>query len=283
MLFTPLNFFKIWSLVQITKSVKNLAESDKSNSDSTIEKDLLKIIMILNDIKIDIQNIDHSTLNLINARLEKINQTLDKNSQTSSLPEKQTVTRQTNVSKTIISQPKSSSQESSTHKSGSFETTEGSLYDHKSSKNTHSQSSTQISSNRNISSSSQNSKDMDKIVADYNKNAKLLIQNITKVDSTPETIEGKRTGKNIPMMFTEINNGIYWLVKKPLSQDGNYFLVPKAGLVINEANYQTLGAIFECDNYENISSNNFQLISPAIVKKLSQDSWQLIKPGKLIF
>ena len=126
--------------------------------------------------------------------------------------------------------------------------------------------------------------DLNDLLNNYNsKTAKVLLSYVTKVDSTPESIEGKRSGKKIPMIFTAIANGIYWLVNQPALQDSHNFLVPKAGLVINDANYQTLEAIFKCDGYENRTSNKFQLISPAIVNKLSLDRWQLIESGKLMF
>ncbi|MEM8719534.1 MAG: hypothetical protein AAGE84_09535 [Cyanobacteria bacterium P01_G01_bin.39] len=128
---------------------------------------------------------------------------------------------------------------------------------------------------------------LDDLVTKYNKNPKKSARNTVKVAATRESIEQRRAGLKIPLIFkqgeNEGENDSFWVVLDEQTSEGNYYLVPKANLTINKRFYQTVKYIFTCRGYENKSSNDFTLIHPAEVKFLKNDEYELLKPGDLRF
>jgi hypothetical protein len=87
------------------------------------------------------------------------------------------------------------------------------------------------------------------------------------------------------IIFKNSKSGNYWLLWQPIIRDSYkyYCLVPKAELVVNQHNYNTIRYIFYCTNYENRSSSKFHLKCPAFVQKNQQGCWELITLGEIIF
>ena len=127
--------------------------------------------------------------------------------------------------------------------------------------------------------------ELDILVMNYNKNPRAVVSNIPRVGVIQASIEGIRSRKNLSIIFTtEVVNGIYTVLDKPSLKSDYYFLVPQAGLVINEIQYRNhVWVIFECVGYENKTSKHFKLLYPAVVKAISDEKWELVKPGKLEF
>ena len=125
-----------------------------------------------------------------------------------------------------------------------------------------------------------NSDQLENLVVNYNNNQ---VNNIVKVSATDESIEKIRSGIKTLLILMQDNNGSYWVVLKPQLPDNCYFLVPKSGLIINDRIHQTVEDIFLCKGYQKRSSNNFKLVLPAVVKSRSNNEWELVESGELLF
>ncbi|MEM8719536.1 MAG: hypothetical protein AAGE84_09545 [Cyanobacteria bacterium P01_G01_bin.39] len=119
-----------------------------------------------------------------------------------------------------------------------------------------------------------------KLVDNYNTNLK---ENKIIVSPTQESIEQMRLGEKSPFILKQDKIGSYWIILAEKTPEDNYYLVPKAGLIINDRIYQTVEYIFTCKGYENRSSNSFTLVHPAEVKLLKNNEYELLKPGELRF
>ncbi|MEL4894575.1 hypothetical protein [Crocosphaera sp. Alani8] len=118
----------------------------------------------------------------------------------------------------------------------------------------------------------------------YNNNYKALLRQIVIMTATEESIEKKREGYDYPIIFSESNNGNYWLTLMPQFESPHYCLVPKRNLIINEHNYEAVRYIFNCIGYENRTSNKFIVRQTAIVYwEDKEKNCYLCEPGELIF
>jgi len=126
----------------------------------------------------------------------------------------------------------------------------------------------------------------DELITYYNSNPKVLEDSIEIVTASEESIQFKRIGGNTQIIFKNSRSGNYWLLPQPIIRDGYkyYCLVPKAELVVNQHNYNTIRDIFHCTDYGNRSSSKkFRLSCAASVQKNQQGSWELIAPGEIVF
>jgi len=123
------------------------------------------------------------------------------------------------------------------------------------------------------------------LIAYYNSNPKVLEDSIEIVTASEESIQFKRIGGDKQIIFEHSRSGNYWLLWQPIIRDGYkcYCLVPKAELIVNQHNYNTIRDIFHCTDYENRSSSKFCLKYAASVHKNQQGSWELIAPGEIVF
>lgn len=115
-----------------------------------------------------------------------------------------------------------------------------------------------------------------------------LVQNYNQEASFPDKIEVSETASSKEKRWAgsqeapilELNHrgrGEYWIID-------NQYLVPKPKLKINEHNYKTLAALFQCYNYENNATDNMSLIKPAKVRFIhGEEKWQLEEMGSLQF
>ncbi|MEM8719535.1 MAG: hypothetical protein AAGE84_09540 [Cyanobacteria bacterium P01_G01_bin.39] len=124
---------------------------------------------------------------------------------------------------------------------------------------------------------------LENLVANYNKNPKNLAQNIVKVAATQESIEQRRSGIKTPLILKPSDNDSYWVVIDEQTKEGNYYVVPKANLIISHRIYFTVKYIFTCKGFNNKISNNFTLFHPAEVRFIKGDEYELLKPGELRF
>ncbi len=125
---------------------------------------------------------------------------------------------------------------------------------------------------------------LEDLVYNYNRK-KINKSNIVKVSATRESIEKRRTGDNTPLILIQGDEGheATWVVTQYPLQDNCRFLVPRLGLIINDRIYQTIEDIFMCKGYKNRASNDFKLMLPAVVKSRSNNEWELIESGELLF
>ncbi|MEM7590052.1 MAG: hypothetical protein AAF383_00755 [Cyanobacteria bacterium P01_A01_bin.83] len=123
------------------------------------------------------------------------------------------------------------------------------------------------------------------VLKQYNDNPRTLAINAIKVAATRESIEEIRTGIKTPLILKQDENDSYWILNEPIPKDKYFYLVPKANLIINDRIYQTVEDIFTCQGYQDRTSNNFKLKSPAVVKLSADfdDQWELVQPGELVF
>lgn len=114
----------------------------------------------------------------------------------------------------------------------------------------------------------------------YNHNPDLLSRNVTEVSETEESVNNRRLGSSQAVILAKKSRGNYWVLT-----EGSYdYLVPSQSLRINEHNYKTVEALFECRNYHPDYSSDFQLLKPAVVVPLSGGkTWQLQEAGILQF
>jgi hypothetical protein len=122
-----------------------------------------------------------------------------------------------------------------------------------------------------------------KIVSDYYHNSsdfdKIYYPKIATI--TKETINNNWASEQKVLILTEAERGNYWIFE---SEDICY-VVPHYGKYFNQHSYQTLSAIFDCENYTP-DYNNIQLLAAAIVTKESvtnPQTWRLQQQGKLFF
>jgi Sec-independent protein translocase protein TatA len=114
----------------------------------------------------------------------------------------------------------------------------------------------------------------------YSHTLSLVISNAIEVSETEQSTSDRRLGKSKIVVLEKKRRGNYLVYK-----DGDYeCLIPSENLRINEYNYKTIEALFECLNYNPNSSNDFQLTKPTVVNTISSgESWQLQQRGVLQF
>ncbi|OAB59768.1 hypothetical protein AY600_05255 [Phormidium willei BDU 130791] len=98
---------------------------------------------------------------------------------------------------------------------------------------------------------------------------------------SPDNIEEMRA-KDAPILLTQQTRGNYWIVKHPHSSI--FYLVPDPKISFNEHNIEYAKKIFNCQNYDDLKRQTFQVQQPAIVKQLeTEKKWEIQEKGKLIF
>ena len=101
---------------------------------------------------------------------------------------------------------------------------------------------------------------------------------------SPDNIEELRSKLDVPMIFTQQNNGSYWIVRDPSSS--RLYLIPhKKTRFIDVNSVMIREKIFECQNYdENWKQKKLKIVKPAIVKQLErEEKWAIQEKGELIF
>lgn len=117
------------------------------------------------------------------------------------------------------------------------------------------------------------------LVKRYNEDPKSFSDNVEVVSETEESINQRRLGTS-KAILEKNRRGNYWILR----ESGCEYMVPKDKLKINEHNYNTVEALFECLDYQAGSSSNFQLVKPAKVSFLTgSEKWQLEERGILQF
>jgi hypothetical protein len=119
------------------------------------------------------------------------------------------------------------------------------------------------------------------LVGAYNKNRNSLLKIATEVSETEESINQRRVGSDRAAILEQVakGKGNYWIV----SEQGVDYLLPKGNIKINEYNYETVEALFDCHSYRPGYSSDFQLVRPARVSVIGQKMWELADYGVLEF
>jgi hypothetical protein len=119
------------------------------------------------------------------------------------------------------------------------------------------------------------------LVGAYNKNRNSLLKIAIEVSETEESINQRRVGSDRAAILEKVGKGKgnYWIV----SEQGVDYLLPKGNIKINEYNYETVEALFDCHSYRPGYSSDFQLVRPARVSAIGQQMWELADYGVLEF
>jgi hypothetical protein len=119
------------------------------------------------------------------------------------------------------------------------------------------------------------------LVGAYNKNRNSLLKIAIEVSETEESINQRRVGSDRAAILEKVGKGKgnYWIV----SEQGIDYLLPKGNIKINEYNYETVEALFDCHSYRPGYSSDFQLVRPARVSAINQKIWELADYGVLEF
>ena len=136
--------------------------------------------------------------------------------------------------------------------------------------------------NSNLYSQSDISNSDSNLLSAYNLNSRSLSQSATTVSESEYTAEQRRLGRSVRSILESNNRGNYWI----LSEGSNEYLFPKGGMKINEHNYHTITAFFECmfKYHGSQATNKFKLIKPAKVVMIgSSQTWQVTERGIIEF
>jgi hypothetical protein len=136
--------------------------------------------------------------------------------------------------------------------------------------------------NSNLYSQSDISNSDSNLLSAYNLNSRSLSQSATTVSESEYTAEQRRLGRSVRSILESNNRGNYWI----LSEGSNEYLFPKRGIKINEHNYHTITAFFECmfKYHGSQATNKFKLIKPAKVVMIgSSQTWQVTERGIIEF
>ena len=118
------------------------------------------------------------------------------------------------------------------------------------------------------------------LVKEYNENLENLSKRASEVSETEKSISERRMSSSSKVVFEEKRRGNYLILK----EGGYEYLVPSNNLRINQHNYRTVEALFECRGFQPGYSEDFQLFKPAQVSAGSDaETWQLDEPGILQF
>ncbi|MEG3845351.1 hypothetical protein QT971_05335 [Microcoleus sp. herbarium19] len=121
----------------------------------------------------------------------------------------------------------------------------------------------------------------EELASSYNEDPKKFStqNNVEVVSETEDSINQRRLGTS-KAILTKDRRGNYWI----LTGNGCEYMVPKDNFKINEYNYNTVQALFECLNYQASITSDFQLVRPAKVSFITGlDKWQLEDRGILQF
>jgi cbb3-type cytochrome oxidase subunit 3 len=117
-----------------------------------------------------------------------------------------------------------------------------------------------------------------KLLSLYNFNSRSLSQNAITISESEYTTEQRRLGRNVSPVLEASNRGNYWILK----EGSNEYLFPKGGMKINEHNYHTIAAFFECVGYQTNGNNNFTVVKAAKVSSIGEQ-WELRETGQINF
>jgi hypothetical protein len=116
-------------------------------------------------------------------------------------------------------------------------------------------------------------------VETYNKDKNSLADKAkAMVAETQASLNQRRSGNSDTVTLENTTQKKYWIIE----EDNEYYLIPHAQIKFDEFNIKTLESLFDCTNFT-VESSYFQLVKPAKVSKLSSETWQLNKKGKLEF
>jgi DNA repair exonuclease SbcCD ATPase subunit len=121
----------------------------------------------------------------------------------------------------------------------------------------------------------------EELAISYNEDPKKFStqNNVEVVSETEDSINQRRLGTS-QAILTKDKRGNYWI----LTENGCEYMVPKDNFKINEYNYNTVQALFECLNYQASITSDFQLVKPAKVSFITGlEKWQLEDRGILQF
>jgi hypothetical protein len=117
------------------------------------------------------------------------------------------------------------------------------------------------------------------LVETYNRNKYSFSESaIDTVEETQTSNEQRRSGQSNTVKLEHTAKKKYWIVE----EDNNYYLVPHPDMKTNEHSVKTLEALFECINFTS-EYIDFELVQPAKITQISNQTWQLEEKGKLNF
>jgi hypothetical protein len=101
-----------------------------------------------------------------------------------------------------------------------------------------------------------------------------------KVSENEENFQKRWDGQQQDIILEENRRGNYWLI----DEHGTTYLVPAPNLRITEANMDTVGELFDCENYTP-NYSNVNIIRPAIIKAQPgiNQRWKSYQKGVLAF
>ncbi|GEM_PF-5114438 len=118
----------------------------------------------------------------------------------------------------------------------------------------------------------------EKLLEIYHSNKiNLLSSKLTVVSESINTMNKRREGRDVIPIFEENRRGDFWVIKV----ENNHYLLPRNDFKINEFSYKSLTVLFHCNN-DNLRLNQFKIIKPATVVKITQ-GWELKDMGELNF
>ncbi|KPQ40054.1 MAG: Protein of unknown function (DUF3584) [Phormidium sp. OSCR] len=98
---------------------------------------------------------------------------------------------------------------------------------------------------------------------------------------SPDNIKEMRA-KDVPILLTQQTRGNYWIIRDPSSS--RLCLAPQPKISFNEHNIEFTKKIFECQNYDDLKRQRFEVIKPAFVKQLeTEEKWEIQEKGELVF
>ncbi|MDJ0716940.1 MAG: SUMF1/EgtB/PvdO family nonheme iron enzyme [Prochloraceae cyanobacterium] len=119
-----------------------------------------------------------------------------------------------------------------------------------------------------------------KLVEIYNDCPEVLASNAIKVSLTADSYRGKTQGQ---IFLERSGNGNYWVIA---TEDENYWLLPSVKISFNPHKLKTIELLFECQEYQSSSTNEFSLKKSAQVSLLpviQKWKWKLEERGILDF
>jgi hypothetical protein len=119
------------------------------------------------------------------------------------------------------------------------------------------------------------------LVEIYNNNSDSLSAGVIDVSESQESIT-ERQRINTEQVFLEKvrkGRGSYWI----LASKQEYYVFPKPDKKINEFNYKYIISLFVLKNYKLGQSETFYLTEPGKLSLVKENTWKLIKKGKLEF
>ncbi|MBD2199437.1 MULTISPECIES: hypothetical protein [Calothrix] len=112
----------------------------------------------------------------------------------------------------------------------------------------------------------------------YNSDFRQLTTYVIKVSVTEDSLSQQNFQK---ILLEKRRNANYWII---VTEEDDYYLLPKGNLKIDRYNYQIIESLFQCHGYQPDVHNKFILNQPAIVELTSNgQQWMLAQRGVLQF